>query len=226
MKRKFSFLKAFIFFTFLFHEVDGHQLNQTYVYLQVYDHVIQGRVEFRKSDIVRVNELNVPESVKIDEIGLYAEVVQKYILNHLSFRSQYGSHKILFDRVDTVTLNPTDYLAQFQFRLEGTNPRPDYLDVQNTLFTEELVNHQAWVIIEHFWKAGILNNESLPSHIFTIGDTEEYRVALDENSISIGIWALIKLGIKHIWIGFDHLLFLAALLLPAVVFVSNPGCQK
>ncbi|MEM9820357.1 MAG: HupE/UreJ family protein, partial [Bacteroidota bacterium] len=46
---------------------------------------------------------------------------------------------------------------------------------------------------------------------------EQQQLDLKDASIWKGFWALIKLGVWHIWIGLDHILFILALILPAVV---------
>jgi len=72
------------------------------------------------------------------------------------------------------------------------------------------------LIIHYNWEAGIINNESSVSLIFSPSQTKQ-RLSLTGLSIWRGISALTMLGLWHIWTGWDHILFLVALILPAVV---------
>ncbi|MEL6140485.1 MAG: HupE/UreJ family protein, partial [Bacteroidota bacterium] len=76
--------------------------------------------------------------------------------------------------------------------------------------------HRGMLIVEHNWKAGIFENEALVSNIYSPGNIQQ-SLSLADTSVWKGFWALVKLGIWHIWIGLDHILFLFALILPSVV---------
>jgi len=211
----------------IFCDSKSHYLNQSYVYLQVYDQGINGRVELRKSDLIRIPGLYIPESIGIEVIRDHIDVIQKYILRNLSFNSRFGTHDLVFTGVDTLSLGARDYLVMLQFSLNNIDPRPDTLNIKNTVFTQELPDHQSWIIIEHFWEAGILNNELLPSLIFYPGDIAAKKLSLPDASIMKGFTAMINMGVHHIWTGRDHVLFLIALLLPsAIVFSKSKQREK
>jgi hypothetical protein len=76
--------------------------------------------------------------------------------------------------------------------------------------------HRNWVIIAHNWKTATFNNESIPSLILSPGNFTQ-TLDLSSSSWIRGFIGLIWLGVLHIWIGIDHILFLMALVLPAVL---------
>ena len=72
------------------------------------------------------------------------------------------------------------------------------------------------LVIQHNWRAGILGNDMNVSMVFS---PEEPTQVLDLSKSSVwrGFLALVRLGVWHIWIGIDHILFLMALVLPSVL---------
>ena len=93
---------------------------------------------------------------------------------------------------------------------------PENLEVTYDLFFENDGNHRALLLQAYNWKAGIINNESVHSAIFTPQNTTE-ELDLSKGTTWNGFISMIRLGIWHIWIGIDHIFFLLALVLPAVV---------
>ena len=81
--------------------------------------------------------------------------------------------------------------------------------------------HQNIVILENEWRSGTFNQEANIVLIFGADDVE-HRLELTSSSVWRGVWLLTNLGIHHISIGIDHILFLMALLLPSVLYRKQP----
>ena len=144
--------------------------------------------------------------------------IHKYINENLTIQSTNGSHDLTFIGEDILSW-VTDVVI-IKFRLENIQEVPDFLDISNSLIIEKIENHESWVLIEYNWKAGIIGNESLPSLIYYPGDAAQ-RLSLTDASVLKGFTAMIGMGMHHIWTGFDHVLFLVALLLPSVIIFSD-----
>ena len=97
---------------------------------------------------------------------------------------------------------------------------PEALTIKYEVLFDKDPTHQGLQVIEYNWKAGIHNNEANVSLIFGPRDTTKV-LDLTNDSLSRGIFTMIQSGMHHIFIGLDHILFLLALLLPAVVFRSK-----
>ena len=95
-------------------------------------------------------------------------------------------------------------------------PAPKQLSITLNLFFELDELHRNLVVVEHNWRTGTFDNESGVSLI--LSPTQPTQI-LDLTSASLfrGFLALVRLGIWHIWIGLDHILFLVALILPSVL---------
>jgi hypothetical protein len=103
-----------------------------------------------------------------------------------------------------------------------TKPLPERLPITFTLFFELDDLHRNLVIVEHNWLTGTLDN---PSTVSLILSPKEPTQTLDLSNASVwrGFLALVRLGVWHIWIGLDHILFLVALILPSVLTRGGPG---
>ncbi len=72
------------------------------------------------------------------------------------------------------------------------------------------------VLIEQYWRGNIFNNERRPSLVFS-SSNQNQRLDLSNYTMFSGFTGIVKLGVKHIWLGIDHVLFLIALILPAAM---------
>lgn len=99
--------------------------------------------------------------------------------------------------------------AVIVFALRATAPvRIDALDVGYTLFFEDDVLHECLARIQ--WEGG-----KPEEAVFRLG--EPLRHLQRGAGAAPGFLQFLRLGIWHIWTGYDHVLFLLALLLPAVL---------
>lgn len=220
MKSTFKHFSIFLFLLFFIlphQELSAHSPDQGYVYMRIYDDAIGGRFELNAKDINRVIGSNLNDDFTEKELAPYVEQLKQYILSRSSFKSDLGRYKTKFTGYRVLELGDDEPdFALFDFDLEGVTEVPKELVVEYNLIFDKSNIHRGMLIQEYNWKAGIVDNESLLSNIFTPDKTVE-TLSLEDASIWKGFWALIKLGMWHIWIGLDHILFLVALILPAVV---------
>jgi hypothetical protein len=97
---------------------------------------------------------------------------------------------------------------------------PALVPITLTHFFELDRGHRNLVVVEHDWNTATFNNESQVSVILS---PDEPTQTLDRTTSSVlrGFLALVRLGVWHIWIGLDHILFLVALILPSVLSREN-----
>jgi hypothetical protein len=109
--------------------------------------------------------------------------------------------------------------AQYLLQPFETGARTEglgFIDVEYRLLFDRYPDHRGFLIIENDWKSGTFDNEGGISLVFK-PEGGVQRLDLSSSSATRGFLEMVKLGIHHIWDGIDHLLFLLALLLPAVV---------
>lgn len=199
--------------------LEAHKPDQSYVYLKVYKAAVDGRVEISTEDINRILGSNLPKNgVTEAQASPYHAQMQAYLREHLSFAA--AGKAIAYSWMDAIVF-PIDEedeadVIQYHFKLNGITTMPANLEVKYDAVQELRDLHRGVLLIEQHWKDGVVNNHTMINHIFSPSETAT-SLDLQNTSIWKGIWALIKLGMWHIWIGLDHILFIVALILPSVV---------
>ncbi len=195
----------------------AHVMGQSYVFLSIDEHSISGRVEITIKDLNRVLDLDFPEdgSVTMQQMLVHADLMDDYILQKIAFARMGDASEITI--VDHGYLNTS--FAQYvrlYFQLPPASKPTAYLDVKNNLVFHSDDEHRSLLVVENNWKTGLFDNEIVIALTFS-SDNSQQRLDLSKGSVFTGLLAFVKLGMHHIWIGADHILFLIALLLPGVM---------
>ncbi|WP_345271868.1 HupE/UreJ family protein [Flaviramulus aquimarinus] len=217
MKRR---LLSFLLFTFLLFPICNafaHHPDNSLLYLRVYENAnIEGDFHINVNELNDVLGFNLSQHTSIEEITPHLNKIKAYLLKNTSFSYQNKAYSIVFtDEIDFLWVTYGDFII-LDFYLENTEMTPDELDVTYKVFIEEEPHHMNLLGIAYNWKAGLINNEKNIALNFSNNDWNK-TLSLKEGSIWTGFNAMIKQGIWHIWIGIDHILFIIALILPAVV---------
>lgn len=214
-------LTRFTLFLFIFTfiavpEAEAHEPNHSYLYLRIYKAGIGGRFEMTAKDMNKALGLSLNEELDLEELKPHLPRIQEYLKSRSGFSSKLGNYGVTFSETTILPLEETEDFARINFDLTGVNEVPDLLDIEYSVLFEKAPTHRGVLVVEYNWKAGIVDNEALISNVFGEGKTKE-SLDLTDASLWKGFVALVKLGIWHIWIGLDHILFIVALILPSVV---------
>lgn len=214
-------LPAFLLLFFTFFAVpttsSAHAPDQGYLYLSIHENAIDGRFELIAKDINRALGTNLPDDLTLEQLNRHLADIQSYFKERTSFKASDGTtYQLKFREPTILDLNEMEDYIRFHFDLEGISEIPDNLEVRYDVLFDQYTRHRGWLIMEYNWKAGVINNQSLATAIYSPDNTIE-TLDLTDASVWNGFWALTKLGVWHIWIGLDHILFIVALILPAVV---------
>lgn len=213
----------FLFFAVLFPlTAHAHEPDHSYLYMRIYGEGIGGRVEVSGADLNKVLGLSVNEELQENELRQYLPKIQEYIKSKIKFSSGNTNYSIEFTDPEILSLDEELDFLQCHFNLAGVKQLPEKLGIEYHLFLDEIDTQKGVLIIEYNWKAGIVNNQAMITNIFG-GDNRKEQLVLAEKGLLKGFWALVKLGVWHIWIGLDHILFIVALILPAVVRRREEG---
>lgn len=217
-----NLLSKILFALILFVSITAyaHSPNQSYLYLRIYeDQGIEGRYEINIKELNKIFNLNLPKNATVEDVEPYAKQIQAYILKNAGFSSDLSKHEIIFKDLAIIGITTGNYIL-FNFNLSNTKKLPEILKVYYNIGFDEDKEHKGFTIIEYNWKAGVINEEANIVQDFGPNDTVE-DLDLSKSNVFTGFMAMIKQGIWHIWIGIDHILFLLALILPAVVRRKN-----
>ena len=209
-------LTFFCVVTFLMQSpVYGHNLGQSYTYLKIYDDKITGRFEIILDDLNRALSKDMSNTLITKEnLNEHLSEVHQYFKTHVLFKADGEQLPFEFTGVDT--LKAKKLFVLLDFNLIAERATPDFIDVDYSVMFEVDPKHTGMVLIEQYWRGNIFNNERRPSLVFS-SSNQNQRLDLSNYTMFSGFTGIVKLGVKHIWLGIDHILFLIALILPAAM---------
>lgn len=193
----------------------AHQLGESYIFLQVYPERVDGRFEMALADLnTALGTTGTDREITRENIDQHVEFLKGYYLRHVTIEGpsgplaiQFGPHDVTDDR---------DGNFRLPFRLDGLERAPDRLTFAYTVLFEEQPSHRGLLVIEHNWATGTFANEAGISLVFSPSSPRQ-ELELTTSGRLRGFLGVVRLGIDHIWMGTDHVMFLVALLLPAVL---------
>ena len=195
----------------------AHSVGQSYLYLQIYEDRLTGRFEIALSDFNHARGLEgTSEALTPENLQERAEVLRSYYREKVELSADGQPLEIRFTGLDLLRAHGRSGYALQPFELPGLEEVPPSLTVDYGVLLDEEPGHRGFLLVEHHWAAGTFANESRISLVFT-PDSRRQDFPLESPGRWHGFLAVVGLGIDHIWEGVDHILFLLALLLPAVL---------
>lgn len=200
--------------------LEAHEPDQSYVYLRVNKNDVDGRIELNADDINRILGTTLPTKGLTDEqVTPLTARVQDYLRTHLGFKAGTKTFPITFGESEVYNIDAEEEpdFVRYNFTLGDMTELPTDLEVSYNAIMDNYDQHRGYLLIENNWQAGVVANSARINNIFSADDTTTELNLTEGTSVWKGVWALIKLGVWHIWIGLDHILFIVALILPSVV---------
>ncbi|MEX0278365.1 MAG: HupE/UreJ family protein [Ruegeria sp.] len=200
----------------------AHSYNQSYVYFDVTPETLSGRIEVTLSDLTKIeqNSAEVDALMTDDQVRAAADKFHTYFQDRLQLSHQGQPYQIEFDDL-TFFGTKVGRFAQFHFNVIGVEQTPTTIDMSyDGLFSDIDPTHRGFALIGSNTRNGMDENEGYISLIFRTGDGFKSLYLNDEPTKYIAR-TFFEHGIWHIWLGFDHVLFLLTLLLGAVMRIEN-----
>lgn len=205
----------------------AHSGFQSYVYLEVFDDAIFGRVEYPVAELNRVLGWDINEDdldQTLEDAQARRDDIIAYTQEHLTLYpvdGQPGDWTFEYTEIRTLGAAGIDY-AILDFEIEERfDPSPRTFNVEYDGIIEADSDRDAFLLIATDFGSGTFNNEANEFLRFTAGNTQQL-VDLDDRSFWKGVSGTIALGVEHIKIGTDHILFILALVMPsAMVFTRR-----
>jgi hypothetical protein len=191
-------------------QVSAHEPSKSYLSLTLDTNGITGQWDIPLRDLRAVVPLGTNNTgpVTWDDLRARYQAITAYASAHLKIKSGGQSGALRFTDTEPTVENFSDgpYL-ELPLVVEGL-PRPVTLEVDYRLFFETNSLHRGLLRLEcnEQTQSAVFSPER-PAQIFEIGVVRPGKQFL----------TFLREGIHHIWTGYDHILFLLALLLPAVL---------
>ena len=205
-------------------EVRSHNLGESYLYLQVYQDRVTGRFEISLPDLNAALELEgTDREITETNLGEHIEFLKRYYLEHVTVADGQTPLPIRF--LEHGFLDVNGGFVLLPFNLEGLDRVPERLVFDYSVLFDEEPGHRGFLLVEHNWATGTFANENQISLVFG-PDSRRQEFDITSGGRLRGFLAVVRLGTEHIWMGFDHVMFLVALLLPAVLVRKNGRWQE
>lgn len=207
----------FLLMGFLAADAWGHARGENYVWVNVTDKHIEGRFAVRLDDLRNKLEIDLPREydLALAEVIAKAEPVQEYLRRNFSIMANGEIVPLEFTDTRLFKADSLGHFAQYFYRTADIEV-PMRLDIRNTLFFEDDSFHRSLLLVEFNEQTGKGYGGEFTALVFSPFNTDQ---ALDFTDIRglLSKKQFVWQGMLHIWIGIDHILFLVALLLPAVL---------
>lgn len=204
--------------------VEAHAVRENYVWVNIEKDHVSGRFEINKKDLEEKLgiDLDGTDENTLAKVIATESDVQAYLRDNFSLSFNDEKKEIQF--LESRLFNEKAKFIQYYYRVDGV-PENDLVLIRNTIFLskEFLQNdplHRSLVLVDHNAYRGLdFGNENTALVFGPHMQEAELNVA---NPPPILIWKnFFRQGLLHIWIGFDHMLFLFVLLLPAVLVLRG-----
>ena len=215
----------------------AHPMPSSMVVLSIHEKHISGEIQLPLGELQSAIGMAVNDRSDrlIERLG---DSLRVYLQKHIrpkSFEGKpwavtLGSMKVV-ESTDRLVGLYKELVVQFEM-----SP-PLHYDLRNFYFDYDVILHQvashkALISIKQDWQQGIINEGDSPtdSTAQQVGIIEwdvvnnqlkPFQVSLQQGSVWTGFKSMVKLGMRHILAGTDHLLFLLTLLLPATLLLDN-----
>lgn len=199
----------------------AHRIDESYIYFQVTDEDLTGRFEVTAKDLAQVFTFEGADGPPSnDQIAARADEIFAYLADRLTLLSQGQSYAIAPTGVDFLETDIATF-ALFSFAVPELGATPETIDLSyDFLFADIDPNHLGYALIESNSRTGVWKNESHISLTFAPGMGPQTLNLVGEPLGDV-FAAFVLHGIWHIWLGFDHLLFLASLLVTAAMVLQG-----
>jgi hypothetical protein len=202
----------------------AHSTGESYFYLQVYPESLSGRFEIALSDLNPALGLSGTEGeITKENLDERIGFLHDYFVEHVQLSSEQGPLAIEFTSHEY--LQAHHGFALLSFDLTGFDDVPDSLTVDYSVLFDEEPSHSGYLLIEHNWATGTFANENQVALIFR-SEGRRQRLELTSSGRLRGFMAILVVGLEHMLFGFDHAMFLIALLLPAVLIRGADGAWQ
>ncbi|MFT4047364.1 MAG: HupE/UreJ family protein [Solimonas sp.] len=190
----------------------AHLGSQSYLNVDISGERIGGRLVMSLVDIALA--LKIDTALPADDLRAAVvarpDAVRGYVQQHLKIVANGQARLLDYGRIVDATQNGEEFIVvDFSAR---TADAIQALDVGYTLFFEDDLQHQCLARIT--W-----GGAAAEEVVFAVGTA--YQQFAHAAGAARGFRQFLRAGVWHIWTGYDHILFLIALLIPAV-FVRTP----
>lgn len=212
-----------VVFFFAAFEAHAHRINESYIYFSVTDTTLNGRIEATLDDIDKIIPLDADANGEItrEEFELRQQEVYSFFAERLILTDGTARLALQSDGFDFLDAKWGTF-ARIKFSIPEITKTPEQIGIEYRFsFAEMNPGHLGYALIENNTRTGLEDNESYVALVLRPESTEQTLSLVGIPWQTVASEFVVQ-GVWHIWLGFDHIAFLIALLLPAVM-VARQG---
>jgi len=202
----------------------AHRPGESYIFLRVTETAVTGRFETTLKHLQNVIDIDQDKNDQLTdrEYLLVADQVDAYMQNTLNFYHEGELHPVnITGHEESTRKTKVGDFVLINFTIPTLKIVPQGLNLDyHFLFDDIDPEHRGLVVLENNVLTGVVNQEANIVGIFGPADSKRY-VRLTPLAWYEVVVEFIKHGAWHIWIGYDHVLFIISLLLPSVMRVKG-----
>ncbi|MEM1375073.1 MAG: HupE/UreJ family protein [Pseudomonadota bacterium] len=199
----------------------AHSTNQSYIYYFVTETTLGGSFETEFKTLGAELDIDADGDGTITEEEIRAEkaLIDAYLVDNIRLADGLESLTIRPGDIDVLRKNGLRF-AKIAFEVSGFETTPEtvrttFTGMWNTFGTD----HEMLVLIATNTRTGLEGNNTAIGTWFTANDFS-HEISLNGMPTFTLLGEMIEQGVLHIWLSFDHVLFMIALLIPAVMVVA------
>lgn len=192
----------------------AHSGKQTYLYVNLFDDGVDGRIEFPAADLGSVLDLDFTTNARqaADVAAANAAEIQAYVADHFALGDGTEDWDVEFGTVDILPAAGNYIVVPYTVQRDfDVAPRSFVMEFDGIIHAND--QKDALLHIENDWGSASFANEADPIIGFSVGQTVQ-TVTIDDASTLESIGGVRGLGTDAVRTGIDQLLFVVALVLP------------
>ena len=199
----------------------AHRSDESYLYLDIGDNSVSGRVETPISDLRTVFGMDLEGSDDdiVEELESRLGELQAYLDAESSVGADGVRWDMEFDGVELFAEGGPHAVFPFTVDLPGAEV-PQLIEATFTPFLDEISDRNNIVLIANDWKRGVVEEEANELIITNLGSPSGV-INLGESNQWGNFTRSIELGVDHIRTGPDHIFFVLVLLLTSVLVLNS-----
>ncbi len=222
--------------------LSAHSTDETYIWLNPVDDHYSGEVQMRLPDLRKYLELEIPEDLEGARSALqgHAAKLEEYIRQHFEIKT-LGGEAVQYEiiGIDVLESRAFKHFVKVLYKTRAFESLPEEVVVKSDLLFEfdrysrsilcmNYSSFQDQGLAKPDESKGITEDgfqEGFYHTIFTPWNAEQEVDLVNVSQVPKGWQYYIWEGVRHIWIGTDHILFLVTLLLASVLLRRDSETQ-
>ena len=192
----------------------AHSGKQTYLYVNLFDDGVDGRIEFPAADLAAVLDLEFGtdpgQAARVADAN--AAEIQSYVADHFAIGDGEEDWDIEFGAVEILPVAGNYILVPYTVQREfDAAPRSFVMEFDGIIHAND--QKDALLHIENDWRSAQFANEADPIIGFSAGQTVQ-TVTINDTSTFESMGAVRALGTDTMRTSTDQILFVVALVVP------------